>query len=137
MVAEASVTKVTVYNHYRAKGELLAASLHALDERFFSWFVHEVQVSTDGPRGRLLAVFDVLDLFRRRDFRGCAFINATVELASLRHPAGAAVMTHKTRCRHYFPRPGWGQSLPSVGGVLLVGHPGVFHVQAHELKDSC
>jgi len=92
VAAEASVTKVTVYKHYRAKDELIAACLHALDERFFSWFVHEVEASTDDPRGRLLAVFDVLDLwFRRRDFRGCAFINATVELASPRHPAGAAV----------------------------------------------
>ena len=33
---------------------------------------------------------------------GCAFINATVELASPRHPAAEAVMAHKTRCRRYF-----------------------------------
>jgi AcrR family transcriptional regulator len=103
VAAAASVTKVTVYKHYRAKDELIAACLHALDERFFAWFVHEVEAATDDPHGRLLAVFDVLDLwFRRRDFRGCAFINATVELASPHHPAGEAVMTHKTRCRRYF-----------------------------------
>jgi AcrR family transcriptional regulator len=101
--AAASVTKVTVYKHYQAKDRLLAACLHALDERFFTWFVHEVENSTDDPHGRLLAVFDVLDQwFRRRDFRGCAFINATVELASPHHPAGEAVMAHKTRCRQYF-----------------------------------
>ncbi|MGH3234840.1 MAG: TetR/AcrR family transcriptional regulator [Streptosporangiaceae bacterium] len=103
VAAAASVTKVTVYKHYRAKDELLAACLHALDERFFSWFVHEVEASTDDPRGRLLAVFDVLDLwFRRRDFRGCAFVNTTVELADPRHPAQGAVMAHKIRCRRYF-----------------------------------
>ena len=103
MAAEASVTKVTVYKHYRAKDQLLAACLHALDERFFTWFMHEVEASTDDPQHRLLAVFDVLDQwFRRRDFRGCAFINATVELASPDHPAGEAVMAHKTRCRQYF-----------------------------------
>jgi AcrR family transcriptional regulator len=103
VAAAASVTKVTVYKHYRAKDQLLAACLHALDERFFTWFVHEVEVSTDDPYGRLLAVFDVLDQwFQRRDFRGCAFINATVELASPDHPAGEAVMAHKTRCRRYF-----------------------------------
>ncbi|MGH3180927.1 MAG: TetR/AcrR family transcriptional regulator [Streptosporangiaceae bacterium] len=103
VAAAASVTKVTVYKHYRAKDELIAACLHALDERFFSWFVHEVEASTDDPRGRLLAVFDVLDLwFRRRDFRGCAFVNTTVELADPRHPAQGAVMAHKIRCRRYF-----------------------------------
>jgi AcrR family transcriptional regulator len=103
VAAAASVTKVTVYKHYQAKDRLLAACLHALDERFFTWFVHEVENSTDDPHGRLLAVFDVLgQWFRRRDFRGCAFINATVELASPDHPAGEAVMAHKTRCRQYF-----------------------------------
>jgi AcrR family transcriptional regulator len=103
VAAAASVTKVTVYKHYRAKDELVASCLHALDQRFFDWFVHEVEARTDDPHGRLLAVFDVLDLwFRRRDFRGCAFINTTVELADPRHPAQDAVMAHKTRCRRYF-----------------------------------
>jgi len=103
IAAAASVTKVTVYKHYQAKDELLAACLHALDQRFFSWFVDEVEASTDDPYGRLLAVFDVLGRwFRRRDFRGCAFINTTVELADPRHPAQEAVMAHKTRCRRYF-----------------------------------
>lgn len=103
VAAEASVTKVTVYKHYRTKDELLARCLHALDERFFGWFVGEVESRADDPYGRLLAVFDVIDVwFRRRDFRGCAFINATVELADATHPAYEAVMAHKTRCRRYF-----------------------------------
>jgi AcrR family transcriptional regulator len=103
VAAAASVTKVTVYKHYRAKDELVASCLHALDERFFAWFAGEVEARADDPRDRLLAVFDVLDLwFRRRDFRGCAFINTTIELADPRHPAQEAVMAHKTRCRRYF-----------------------------------
>jgi AcrR family transcriptional regulator len=103
VAAEASVTKVTVYKHFRAKDELLAACLHALDTRFFSWFRREVEASSDDPGERLLAVFDVLDRwFRRRDFRGCAFINATVELANPDHVARGAVLAHKTRCREYF-----------------------------------
>jgi len=128
VAAAASVTKVTVYKHYRAKDELIAACLHALDERFFSWFVHEVEASTDNPRGRLLAVFDVLDLwFRRHDFRGCAFINATVELASPRHPAGEAVMAHKTRCRRYF------RSLAEAAGA---GDPDVISDQGDPCVDG-
>jgi AcrR family transcriptional regulator len=103
VAAEASVTKVTVYKHYRAKDELLAKCLHALDERFFGWFAGEVESRAADPYDRLLAVFDVLDVwFRRRDFRGCAFINAAVELADATHPAHEAVMAHKTRCRRYF-----------------------------------
>jgi AcrR family transcriptional regulator len=99
----ASVTKVTVYKHFRGKAQLLAACLHALDGRFFSWFVREVEARSPDPAQRLLAVFDVLEAwFQRRDFRGCAFINATVELADASHPAHDAVLAHKTRCRRYF-----------------------------------
>lgn len=118
VAAEASVTKVTVYKHYRAKDELLAACLHALDERFFSWFVHEVEASTDDPHERLLAVYDVLDRwFHRRDFRGCAFINATVELANPEHVARAAVLAHKTRCRDYFRELAQACGLPDAEGI--------------------
>jgi AcrR family transcriptional regulator len=103
-VAEtASVTKVTVYKHFRAKDNLVASCLHMLDDRFFAWFVNEVEGSSDDPDERLLAVFDVLDRwFRRRGFRGCAFINATVELAESTHPAHTAVLAHKGRSRAYF-----------------------------------
>jgi AcrR family transcriptional regulator len=99
----ASVTKVTVYKHFGSKDHLIASCLHMLDDRFFTWFVTEVEKSSDDPTERLLAVFDVLDRwFRRRSFRGCAFINATVELAEPAHPAHAAVVAHKDRSRAYF-----------------------------------
>ncbi len=99
----ASVTKVTVYKHFRSKDNLIASCLHTLDDRFFTWFVAEVEKSSDDPAERLLAVFDVLDRwFRRRSFRGCAFINTTVELAEPAHPAHAAVVSHKDRSRAYF-----------------------------------
>lgn len=118
VAAGASVTKVTVYKHFRAKDDLLAACLHALDERFFAWFVGEVEASSPDPSQRLLAVFDVLDKwFARRDFRGCAFINATVELADATHPAHDAVMAHKTRCRRYFQELAEAAGLPGADAL--------------------
>jgi AcrR family transcriptional regulator len=103
-VAEAaSVTKVTVYKHFRSKDNLIASCLHMLDDRFFAWFVDQVESSSDDADERLLAVFAVLDRwFRWRTFRGCAFINTTVELADPAHPAHAAVVAHKDRSRVYF-----------------------------------
>ncbi|MDQ3947420.1 MAG: TetR/AcrR family transcriptional regulator [Actinomycetota bacterium] len=103
LAESASVTKVTVYKHFRSKDNLVASCLHMLDDRFFAWFVTEVEASSEHPDERLLAVFDVLDRwFRRRGFRGCAFINATVELAEPTHPAHLAVLSHKDRSRAYF-----------------------------------
>jgi AcrR family transcriptional regulator len=103
-VAEAaSVTKVTVYKHFRSKDNLIASCLHMLDDRFFGWFVAQVEASSMDPEARLLAVFDVLDRwFHQRGFRGCAFINAAVELGDPLHPAYGAVVAHKDRVRTYF-----------------------------------
>ena len=103
-VAEtASVTKVTVYKYFRSKDNLIASCLHMLDDRFFAWFVDQVESCSDEAEERLLAVFDVLDRwYHRPTFRGCAFINTTVELAEPTHPAHHAVVAHKQRSRAYF-----------------------------------
>jgi hypothetical protein len=74
-----------------------------LHGRFFAWFVREVSARSEDPAQRLLAVFDVLDhWFHRASVRGCAFINATVELADAGHLAHHAVLAHKGRSRNYF-----------------------------------
>jgi AcrR family transcriptional regulator len=115
---EASTTKVTLYKHFRSKDQLVASCLHMLDDRFFSWFVREVSVRSTDPAGRLLAVFDVLGLWFRRDtFRGCAFINAAVELADPAHPAHHAVLAHKQRSRDYFRELAEAAQLPDPTGV--------------------
>ena len=64
-----------------------------------------------------MSVFDVLDAwFNSPHFRGCAFINATVELADPAHPAHAPVLAHKRRNREYLAE--------------LAGRAGVVDVEA-------
>jgi AcrR family transcriptional regulator len=103
VAAAASVTKVTVYKHFGSKDALVAACLDMLDDRFFVWFVEQVENCTGGPRAQLLAVFDIYDRwFQRPDFRGCFFINSTVELADPEHPGHQAIRRHKERGRALF-----------------------------------
>jgi AcrR family transcriptional regulator len=105
VIAESGVAKTTLYKHFRSKDELIAECLHRLDDRYFRWFEQEVETRTSDPLGRLAALFDVLDdWFQRPDFRGCAFINASVELADRDHPAGAAIANHKRRSRDLIAR---------------------------------
>jgi AcrR family transcriptional regulator len=118
VAAEAGLTKVTLYRHLPSKDELVAACLHMLDGRFFSWFVQEVSARSEDPTQRLLAVFDVLDhWFHRKSFRGCAFINATVELADPSHPAHQAVLAHKGRSRDYFRQLAEDASVPNPSEI--------------------
>jgi AcrR family transcriptional regulator len=105
LIAEADVAKATFYRHFRTKDDLLVAVLDARDARFREWLAGRVEAAADDPRDRPLAVFDALaELFAADDFRGCAFLNTMVEVASRSHPAHQAAQRHKQRLIDYFER---------------------------------
>ncbi|WP_437292753.1 TetR/AcrR family transcriptional regulator [Sorangium sp. So ce426] len=105
LIAEADVAKATFYRHFPTKDDLLVAVLDARDARFREWLAVRVEALADDPRDRPLAVFDALaELFAADDFRGCAFLNTMVEVASRSHPAHEAAQRHKQRLIDYFDR---------------------------------
>ena len=80
IVAEANVAKMTLYNHFPSKNELIVAALKHRDQSWRAWFESRVNEVADTPKERLLAMFDVLqEWFVQEDFFGCAFINAAAE----------------------------------------------------------
>ncbi|KYF54888.1 TetR family transcriptional regulator [Sorangium cellulosum] len=102
LIAEAGVAKATFYRHFRTKDDLLVAVLDARDARFREWLAGRVEALASDPRDRPLAVFDALaELFADNDFRGCAFLNTMVEVASRSHPAHEAAQRHKQRLIDY------------------------------------
>ncbi len=102
IVERADVARMTLYNRFGSKDGLVADCLRLLDLRYHEWFVRQVAARTDDPRARILAVFDVLgEWFRSSGFRGCAFINASVELSDPAHPGHEPIIAHKRRTRDY------------------------------------
>jgi AcrR family transcriptional regulator len=102
VLAESGVAKMTLYNHFRSKEELILAVLRRRDEQFRNWFVRRVESLTETPRNRLLACFDALgEWFRQKDFHGCSFINASAEFGERDHPIHAAAAEHKRLVRGY------------------------------------
>jgi AcrR family transcriptional regulator len=96
VLAEAGVAKMTLYNHFKSKDELILAALRRRDERFRHWLMRSVEERADAPRERLLAVFTALDgWFRQEDFRGCMFINAAAEFSGIADPIQGAAAEHK------------------------------------------
>ena len=96
ILGESGVAKMTLYNHFKSKDELILAVLHRRDEKFRNDFMRDVERRADTPRGRLLALFDVLgDWFAGRGFTGCMFINASAEFADPADPIHAAAAEHK------------------------------------------
>lgn len=96
IIAESGVAKMSLYNNFKSKDDLIAAYLQQQDESWGSWFTRRVEETATEPLERVLAVFDVLqEWFEKPNFRGCAFINSAVELADPQHPG------HQVSLRHH------------------------------------
>ncbi|MFF7649918.1 TetR/AcrR family transcriptional regulator [Streptomyces sp. NPDC007983] len=125
----AGVTKKTLYERFGSKEALVAAYLRERDERWRVWLTAEVDKSPQqGPRDRILATFDALGLWMRRENpRGCGFVNAAAELPDADHPARRAISDQKRWLRDYLRELAEGAGVPDPGGLadeLLLLHEG-------------
>jgi AcrR family transcriptional regulator len=96
ILAESGVAKMTLYNHFGSKDELILAALERRDARWRDWFRHAVERRAETPRGRLLAVFDALEeWFAQADFQGCMFMRAASEYGDRGDPIHAVAAEHQ------------------------------------------
>ncbi|WP_333778237.1 TetR/AcrR family transcriptional regulator [Streptomyces sp. IBSBF 3136] len=97
ITAEAGVAKMSLYNNFSSKAELVRAYLDARHEEWLGLYRARLE-RAPGPREGVLAVFDAYadhaEFAYERGFRGCGLLNAAAEL-----PAGdegrAVVRAHK------------------------------------------
>ncbi|MGB3516686.1 MAG: TetR/AcrR family transcriptional regulator [Elainellaceae cyanobacterium] len=96
IITESGVAKMSLYNHFKSKDALIAAWLQQRDVNWRDWFQKTVEKQATAPAERLLAMFDVLEeWFSQPDFRGCAFINSSVELVDPEHPGYQVAIEHQ------------------------------------------
>lgn len=102
-ILEASgVAKMTLYNHFKSKEDLIVAALELRDERFKTWFKDRVEALADNPRDQLLAMFDVLEEWFESDgFVGCMFLAAAGEYGDANHPIHQQAAKHKRSIYDY------------------------------------
>lgn len=81
IIARAGVARMTLYRCFRSKQDLVLAFLARREKRWtVDWLEGGVMRRAADPRGRLLAIFDLLDeWFRRPDYEGCSFIKVLYE----------------------------------------------------------
>ncbi|MBK3646146.1 TetR/AcrR family transcriptional regulator [Streptomyces sp. MBT33] len=97
ITAEAGVAKMSLYNNFSSKADLVLAYL---DERHEEWLGLYRQRLTEArdPRGGVLAVFDAYAdhaaFAYERGFRGCGLLNAAAELPA-GHEGRDLVRRHK------------------------------------------
>jgi AcrR family transcriptional regulator len=95
IAARAGVTKRTLYQHFRSKDELVGAALTVTDGALLAALRAGVRRRIDRGERPIDALFGYLErLTVSPDFRGCAFLNAGLEMRERDHPVRPAVRSH-------------------------------------------
>lgn len=112
---ESGVAKMTLYKYFPNKDLLIEACVSRVGERWREWMRSAIERLSPDPKGRPLAIFDAMEeWFCAPDFRGCAAINMTLELACRDHPATRAGFQHKRLSREYVVALCAGAGLPDA-----------------------
>lgn len=102
VLKEGNISRMTLYNHFKSKDELIVAALRRRDEIFRNQMMKFVEAQANDPAGQLLAVFDYHDhWFKEKNFCGCMFINASAEFEDPTHPIRHFAAEHKNTVRRY------------------------------------
>lgn len=98
VLAEAGVAKMTLYNHFASKEDLIVAVLERRAEQFEGSLATAVEAAGRNPMKRLLAVFDWhTEWLRSPEFNGCAFIKAVAEFPQGEAKPHQVAAAHKKR----------------------------------------
>jgi AcrR family transcriptional regulator len=95
IVAEARVTRATLYRHFPGKDDLVVAYLTEAD-RMIRDQVAAARARGGAPAEVVLAVAESIAAgIRAPGFRGCAFLNAAAEYPDPAHPVHRTVLAHR------------------------------------------
>ncbi|WP_353940547.1 TetR/AcrR family transcriptional regulator [Streptomyces sp. HUAS MG91] len=98
IIAEAQVTRATLYRHFTGKEDLVLAYLDQADRELRAQ-ADAAQAAEDSAADKIRAVCrTITEGIRSPGFRGCAFLNAAAEYPDPDHPVHRAVLAH----RHWF-----------------------------------
>ena len=90
LAERAHVSKRTLYQHFASKDEVVIAYVQRVAEQQRDG-LSRILTSNDVPaRQRLVDIFQPLD-----SFRGCPYVNASVEIADPEHPARVEAARYK------------------------------------------
>jgi AcrR family transcriptional regulator len=132
VLREKNISRMTLYNHFKSKDELILAALQRRDEQFFAALLNFVEAHASDPIGRVLATFDYFDTwFTSEEFTGCMFINASAEFADPHCPVRALVARHKLDILRYLVRQLEAAGLPdaqTLGRQILILQEGAITV---------
>ncbi|MFI1224180.1 MULTISPECIES: TetR/AcrR family transcriptional regulator [unclassified Streptomyces] len=95
IIAEAQVTRATLYRHFTGKEELVLAYLDRAD-RGIRGGIEAARTGEQSPADAVRAIGRfITEGIQGPGFRGCAFLNAVAEYPDPAHPIHRAVLAHR------------------------------------------
>ncbi|WP_410645826.1 TetR/AcrR family transcriptional regulator [Amycolatopsis sp. lyj-346] len=97
VIADAGVTRATLYRHFPSKDDLLVAYLTEADETIRAQVSAARTASAGSTPGDVVRAVaaTIADGIRSPGFRGCAFLNAAAEYPDPAHPVHRTVLAHR------------------------------------------
>ena len=98
IIVESGVAKLTFYRHFPSKNDLIKAYLELRHQLWMDWLNAELERLRRRDRGvatLLVAVFR--EWFESEGYRGCAFLNAVVELEGVLPEVADIAKSHKDK----------------------------------------
>ena len=105
IIAEAGVAKATFYRHFPSKADLVVAWLRDPRARWLDRVKVKVEARAAGrpPAAAILLFFEALaEWLEAEGFRGCPYLNTSVEITDPAHPARAVVVEYLQEIEDYF-----------------------------------
>ncbi|PQV45405.1 TetR/AcrR family transcriptional regulator [Paraburkholderia sp. BL21I4N1] len=98
VVERAGVNKMSLYRQFSSKDDLVMAYLDRRDEQFFGYVEKSFAKHPGEPARQLQQYFDDLAVRASSDdYRGCPFVNISVEFPDVAHQARQFVYDNKAR----------------------------------------
>jgi AcrR family transcriptional regulator len=98
ILSEANVAKMTLYNNFGSKEQLIVAVLEQASSNMISRLQTTAELASNDPYEQILAVFDAFgDWYTDPDFCGCMFQAAVAEFPDPDSPPALAARAHHER----------------------------------------
>ncbi len=102
ILKEGGISRMTLYNHFKSKDELIVAALRRRDETFREELIEFVEGKSDDPIERLDAVFEFVERWcASSEFAGCMFVNVAAEYPDPASPIREVAAEHKLKVLRY------------------------------------
>ena len=103
IIASSGVAKMTLYRNFASKDDLVCAFLERASDHYWTWWDGVVARYPGDPVGQILGLFRAVSHWMDRPgFRGCPFINMSVEYRDEAHAGLALVAEQRAEVRRRF-----------------------------------